>query len=231
MSRVKKTIKILGLTIFTITTVFILIFGILGTIIYKNVDFKTDEKLFDSSRSFNSTEFYANSSSTGEYVPQLIETSGNIRKSHYSLDEISDYVKKGFIAVEDKIFYEHDGVDIKRTVLAAVNYIFKKDKLFGASTITQQVVKNISGDNQLRLSRKISEIVRALHIEQKYSKEDILEVYLNIIPMSENIYGIGYASKAYFGKEPSVLTAAEAATLIGITNAPSAYNPYNNPEG
>ena len=229
MSRTNKVIKIIGLTIFILSVLVILALGIVGIFIYKNVNFEADERLFDSSRSFNSTSFYANEAVGNDYKPILIETSGNIRKSHYSLDEISGYVKAGFVAVEDKIFYEHDGVDFRRTLLAAVNYLLKRDKVFGASTITQQVVKNISGDNQQKLSRKISEIVRAFHIEQKYTKDEILEVYLNIIPMSENIYGIGSASKAYFGKEPNELTPAEAATLIGITNAPSAYNPYNNP--
>ncbi|MBR4836535.1 MAG: penicillin-binding protein, partial [Clostridia bacterium] len=181
-----------------------------------------DEKLFDSSRSFESTLFYAEG--------EVIETSGSIRKLHYTLDEISPYVSRGFIAVEDRMFYEHPGVDIKRTALAAINLIVKKDDTFGASTITQQVIKNISGDNQVKIRRKICEILRALHIERIYTKNDILEVYLNVIPMGDNIYGIGAASRAYFGKEPSDLSVEEAATLIGITNAPTAYSPYLNPD-
>ena len=230
MRIMKKAIKVIGITLLASSIITVLALGITGLFIYKNVNFEADERLFDSSRSFNSTSFYASENIDGEYTPVLIETSGSIKKSHYSLDEIGYYVKAGFIAVEDKMFYKHKGVDVRRTLLAAANYILKKEKLFGASTITQQVVKNISGDNQLKLTRKISEIARALHIEQKYSKEEILEVYLNIIPMSENIYGIGFAARSYFGKEPSELSIAEAATLIGITNAPSAYNPYKNPE-
>ena len=194
--------------------------------VYKGINFEGDERLFEGSQGFGSTTFLAENS--GEWIE--VETSGSIRKSYYSLNEISPYITKGFIAVEDKIFYKHKGIDLKRTVMAAVNYITKKEKVFGASTITQQVVKNISGDNQLSLKRKLEEIIRAIHIERNYSKDEILEVYLNVIPMSDNIYGVGAASRAYFGCEPSELSAEEAATLIGITNAPTAYSPYLNPQ-
>ena len=197
--------------------------------VYKGINFEADERLFESAAEFHSTTFYANGADgNGEYEPLAIEISGSMRKLFYSHDEISRYLKDGFIAVEDKIFYEHKGIDLKRTLMAAANYVLKRNKVFGASTITQQVVKNISGDNQLTLRRKLEEIIRAIHIERKYSKEEILEVYLNVIPMSENIYGVGAASRAYFGKEPGELLPQEAAMLIGITNAPTAYNPYLN---
>ena len=222
MKRQKRTISIIAISLFSIALVFAIVFALFVAFIYKDIDFRVDERLFDSSRSFESTLFYADG--------EVIETSGSIRKLHYALDEISPYVSRGFIAVEDRIFYEHSGVDIKRTALAAINLIVKKDETFGASTITQQVIKNISGDNQVKIKRKICEILRALHIERIYSKDDILEVYLNVIPMGDNIYGIGAASRAYFGKEPSDLSVEEAATLIGITNAPTAYSPYLNPD-
>ena len=143
---------------------------------------------------------------------------------------VSPLLIDGFVAVEDGKFWEHSGVDYKRTLYAAFNYVFRSKKLFGGSTITQQVVKNISGDNGTTVKRKLSEILRAGNLERNYTKEEIMAVYLNVIPMSENIYGVGRASLSYFGKPPSELTAAEAATLIGITNAPTAYNPYVNAE-
>ena len=207
MKRQKRTISIIAICLFSVALVFAIAFGLLVVFIYKDIDFQVDEKLFDSSRSFESTLFYAEG--------EVVESSGSIRKLHYSLDEISPYVSRGFIAVEDRMFYEHSGVDIKRTALAAINLIVKKDDTFGASTITQQVIKNISGDNQVKIRRKICEILRALHIERIYTKNDILEVYLNVIPMGDNIYGVGAASRAYFGKEPSDLSVEEAATLIG----------------
>ena len=221
-----KGIKRLALWLFLICLVSAVVFALLVFFVYRGINFEADERLFEGSRGFGSTTFYA------DYKGEMtaIEISGSMRKIYYTLDEISPYIKDGFVAVEDKIFYEHKGIDLKRTLMAAVNYITKREKVFGASTITQQVVKNISGDNQLSLRRKMEEIIRAIHIERSYSKEEILEVYLNVIPMSDNIYGVGAASRAYFGKEPSQLSAEEAATLIGITNAPTAYSPYNNPE-
>lgn len=221
-----RGIKLLALWVFIISFFIAITFIALVFFIYKGINFEADERLFEGSRGFGSTTFYAEN----DGVHTSIEMSGNMRKIYYVVDEISPYITKGFIAVEDKIFYEHKGIDLKRTLMAAVNYLTKKNRVFGASTITQQVVKNISGDNQRSLKRKMEEIIRAIHIERNYSKEEILEVYLNVVPMSDNIYGVGAAARAYFGKEPSELTSEEAATLIGITNAPTAYSPYINPE-
>ena len=224
-------LRFTAIIIFFTATVVALVFGLIVFHVYRGINFEADEKLFESAAEYHSTTFYANGADDGEdYGPVAIEISGTMRKLFYSYDEISPYLKDGFVAVEDKIFYEHKGIDLKRTILAAFNYVFKREKRFGASTITQQVVKNISGDNQISLKRKMEEIIRAIHIERKYTKQEILEVYLNVIPMSENIYGVGAASRAYFGKEPSELFPEEAAMLIGITNAPTAYNPYINPD-
>ena len=225
MQKSNKGIKVVAKWLFIISLVVFLGFTLLVIFIYSRINFEGDERLFDSSRGFGSTTFYAEDN--GEWIS--VETIGNIRKNCYSLDEISTYLKEGIVAVEDKIFYKHKGVDIKRTLMAGVNYFTKKRKTFGASTITQQVVKNISGDNQPSLKRKLEEIIRAIHIERNYTKNEILEVYLNVIPMGDNIYGVGAASRAYFGCEPNELSAEQAATLIGITNAPTAYSPYLNP--
>lgn len=230
MKRQRSVIGIISIFLFSIALIGALVFGGLTLFIYKDINFEADERLFESSRTYESTIFYADDSEGEGYTPVQIELGGSLRKIHYSIDDISPYLKDGFIAVEDKIFYSHKGVDIKRTLLAALNQITKRKKIFGASTITQQVVKNISGDNQINLKRKIGEIIRAIHIERNYEKDEIFEVYLNVIPMSDNIFGVGAASKAYFGKEPEQLLPEEAATLIGITNAPSAYSPYTNPE-
>ena len=202
---------------------------------YANIDFDGDVRLFSKSRFFESTRFYASKNGASEvfdedYEPVELEISGSLKKIHYPLEDISPFLKRGIVAVEDVRFYEHHGVDLKRTMAALLNYVTKSSSRFGGSTITQQVVKNISGDNEPKLSRKLNEIIRAIHIEQNYTKDDILELYLNIIPMSDNIYGVGLASRSYFGCEPSELSLAMAATLIGITNAPTAYNPYTNPE-
>ncbi len=226
----KRLIGILAIIILSASVVTACAFGALVLSVYKDISFEADERLFDSASSFDSTVFYANGSDGEEYLPVAIETGGSMLKLFCSIDEISPYLKEGFIAVEDKKFYEHKGIDIKRTIMATANYILGREKVFGASTITQQVIKNISGDNQVKVKRKLAEIIRAIHLEQNYSKKDILELYLNVIPMSENIYGVGAASRAYFGKDPNDLLPEEAAVLIGITNATTAYNPYINPD-
>lgn len=230
MNKLKNGLKITGITIFAAALILAIGFGVLAIFVYRGINFEADERLFEGSLSFESTTFYAYQNDGDEYKPVAIEQSGSVRKVFYSGDEISRYLKDGFIAVEDKIFYSHRGFDTRRSILAALNYLFGNEKTFGASTITQQVVKNISGDNDMTIKRKLTEIIRAAHIERNFSKEEILEVYLNVIPMSDNIFGVGAASRAYFGIEPSELSPAEAAMLIGITNAPTAYNPYTNPE-
>ena len=231
MFKEKRILLITSATIisFALIVLFALIF--IAVFTAKNINYANDDKLFLKSKSFNSTSFYADSSPyDDEYTPIKVELSGSIRKMYTRIEEITPLLIDGFIAVEDRNFYEHNGVDIKRTFAAATNYIFRTKRLFGASTITQQVVKNISGDNDVSVSRKLSEILRAYHIERTFSKKEIIELYLNIIPMSEGIFGVAEAARNYFGKDVGDLNASEAATLIGITNAPSAYNPYNNPQ-
>ena len=192
-----------------------------------------DERLFDAAGRGTLTRFYANASlNQGEYIPVEFGsmTMGNSIKSFYPIDEISVYLRDGFVAVEDKEFYSHDGVNLKRTALALFNHLFKLKDSFGASTITQQVIKNISGDSEVTVRRKLNEIFRALRIEDRHTKAEILELYLNIVPLGENIVGVGAGALHYFGKEPSELLPEEAAVLIGLTNAPSLYNPHNDPE-
>ena len=226
----KKIVKITALVLVSTAILTALAAGALVIYTRHTLNFEGDEVLFEKSLKWESTAFYASADPYGEYVPVRMETAGSLEKQYFPLEEISPLLIDGFVAVEDGKFWEHSGVDYKRTLYAAFNYVFRSKKLFGGSTITQQVVKNISGDNGTTVKRKLSEILRAGNLERNYTKEEIMAVYLNVIPMSENIYGVGRASLSYFGKPPSELTAAEAATLIGITNAPTAYNPYVNAE-
>ena len=147
-----------------------------------------------------------------------------------SSDEIPDVVRHALIAIEDKRFYRHQGVDWLRTGKAFLNYVFRFDEPFGGSTVTQQLVKNVSGENDVKSKRKIREILRALRLEKRFDKDEILTFYLNVIPLANRCYGIGAAASFYFGKTPAELTAAEAATLAAITNAPARYDPLRFPE-
>jgi len=229
--RVLKCFSIFLIVLFSLGAI-----SVIGLYVFAKtaINYKADEMLIEKSLKWEPTKFYASSApfydESGYSAIVELECESSFKKAYYPKSELSEYLVSGFVAVEDHRFYEHRGVDILRTLKAAANYVFGGDKLFGGSTITQQLIKNVSGDNQPTVSRKIAEILRATHIEKLYTKDEILEVYLNVIPMSENIYGVGMASLEYFGKAPSELLPEEAATLIGITNAPSAYNPYTNPE-
>lgn len=135
--------------------------------------------------------------------------------------DIPKYLKDAFVAIEDERFYEHPGIDLKRIAGAVLNL----GKNGGASTITQQVIKNLTGDKQRSLQRKVQEQWRALQLEKKLAKWQILELYMNLIFMGENCYGVQSAAKTYFDKPVSELDLAESASLAGITNLPGKYDP------
>lgn len=135
-----------------------------------------------------------------------------------------------FIAIEDKRFESHFGIDWKRTFAAFVNEFFPMRSKFGGSTITQQLVKNLTDDRDQKASRKVREIMRARYLETKYSKDVILECYLNTIPMGHGTYGVEVAANYYFSKSVNELTLPECACLAAITKAPSYYAPDTNPE-
>ena len=141
-----------------------------------------------------------------------------------TLDEIPRHLREAAIAVEDKRFPTHHGVDWHGIGRAIVSTLTGKD-VQGGSSITQQMIKNVTGDNQNTVKRKVVEIYRALAFEQTHSKDEVLEIYLNYIYMGESCYGVKTAAKMYFGKDVSDLNLAESASLIGITNNPSMYDP------
>ncbi|MBQ8545872.1 MAG: PBP1A family penicillin-binding protein [Clostridia bacterium] len=155
-----------------------------------------------------------------------------LQKSEWtSLYDMPKNLSNAFIAVEDKRFYEHKGIDVLRTGKAVLNYIFGKNKSsFGGSTITQQLIKNLTGENQITVRRKIEEILRAVNLETKLSKNEILELYLNVVYLSQNCYGVGTGAEVYFGKDVSELSLSECAVLASIVKSPTKYDPYKNEE-
>ena len=144
------------------------------------------------------------------------------------IDEMPKNLINAFVAIEDKRFFEHEGVDWYRTAGAVANYLFHFRGNFGASTITQQLVKNVTGQSQVEIGRKIQEIFYAIDVENRFDKAEILEMYLNIVNLSDGCYGVGAAAERYFSKPVGELTLLECATLAGITKNPSYYNPRNN---
>jgi len=144
-----------------------------------------------------------------------------------SLEDVPENLIHATIAIEDKRFYEHQGVDWI-TTLKACFFMFFGNGDRGGSTITQQLVKNATGENTYTVQRKVLEIFRAADLERRYEKDDILEQYLNRIYMGRRCTGVKTAAAEYFGKELEMLTIAECASLISITNNPSLYNPYRS---
>ena len=147
-----------------------------------------------------------------------------------SIDEIPQELINATVAIEDKRFFEHQGVDWITTVKACVNMFMGGSSTFGGSTITQQLVKNVTGEDSVTVQRKVMEIFRALYVEQQYDKDTIMEWYLNTIYLGRGCYGVKSAAAEYFGKELQSLTTAECAALISITNNPSLYDPYSTRE-
>lgn len=151
---------------------------------------------------------------------------GSENRIWVSLSEMPEEMKKAAIAIEDKRFEKHNGVDWFRTASA----VFMHGMSQGGSTITQQLIKNLTGDKEVTIVRKFNEILSALNMERNYSKDEILEAYLNTIYLGEGCYGVKTAAEKYFGKDVSELNLAECTALLGITQYPYKYDPLVNPK-
>lgn len=167
--------------------------------------------------------------SAGEYK-ELATLHGSENRIWVDLEDIPDYLVKALVAIEDHRFYEHKGVDWYRTVGAMFTMLTGGDDSFGGSTITQQLIKNLTGNKEVTVQRKLIEIFQALEFEKKYDKDEIIEWYLNAVYFGEGCDGIYTAAQKYFGKEPSQLTLAESASIVGIVNLPTYYSPFYSEE-
>jgi len=160
-------------------------------------------------------------------VLQELYASTDWKKADY--EEIPQVLIDAAIAIEDKRFYEHQGVDWFTTIKAFANMFFG-DTTVGGSSITQQLIKNITEDNSVTIQRKVLEFFRATVVEKNYDKKVIIEEYLNSIYLGQGCRGVKSAAEKYFGKELQMLTVAECASLISITNNPSLFDPYSEKE-
>ena len=149
-------------------------------------------------------------------------------------DKIPDVAKEAAIAIEDERFLKHGGVDLKRTTGAIFGWIGSKitgkEPSYGGSTITQQVMKNITNEKDKTVTRKIKEMMRAVALEKRFTKDEILTTYLNISYFGNMCYGVESAAKMYFSKNAIDLTLPEAAMIVGITQAPTRFDPFRNPD-
>ncbi|MBP5308946.1 MAG: transglycosylase domain-containing protein, partial [Clostridia bacterium] len=172
-------------------------------------------------------------SDTNEYFDQsgkIIESANKNEPVKIRLENLPAHVKYAFIAIEDKRFYRHRGVDIKRMAAAALKNVKNKGFKEGASTISQQLIKNTHLSNEKTLKRKLKEIKLTLKLEKSLTKDQILEAYLNTIYFGEGAYGIERAARTYFYKSAAELDLHESATLAAVIKAPSVYSPFLNPD-
>lgn len=228
--------RILGAAAKAIITVLLIgictgaIFTLIFAAFVKN-SLKDELKVSLSEFSLNQTStLYCWDSSIGDYIV-LDELSGREGKSTWiNYEDIPKAMEHAAVAIEDKRFYEHYGVDWYRTTAAFGSMFLHMDSSFGGSTITQQLLKNLLHFDEVTVKRKVLEIFRALELEKSYTKEEIIEWYLNFIWLGHGCRGVQAASREYFGKDASDLSVAECACLIGITNNPSMYDPVYHPE-
>lgn len=172
-----------------------------------------------------STELYYQDPETKQTV--MYQTLfGDENRIWVDFDSIPKVLRDATIAIEDKRFETHHGVDWHGT-LRAVFSTLTNGNTQGGSTITQQLIKNLTEDNETTVKRKVTEIFRALEFDRNYDKDTTLLWYLNVIPLGAGCEGVGAAAEKYFGKPVSELTLAECASLIAITNNPSKYGPYS----
>ena len=202
--------------------------GVAGyTLIYMNNkingDIITDLNDYRQEQSQTTILYYKDEN--GDYA-ELRRLHGEINRVWVEYDDIPENLKNAFIALEDKRFWDHDGVDWISTIQIIVKGGFSR----GGSTIDQQLIKNLTGENGRTFSRKFNEIISALNLEKNFSKEKILETYLNTLYLDAGCYGVETAAEYYFGKTCKELTLAECACLAAITKAPRTYDPIINPE-
>jgi len=197
-------------------------FAVAGAFIYFSKDIPDPSKIADRSVA-ESTKIY---DKTGDVL--LYEIHGDEKRTVVDLDQISSNLINATIATEDKKFYNHFGIDPKGIIRAIYKDVISGEKAQGASTITQQLIKNSMLTSEKAYTRKIKEIILALETEQKFSKDEIIEMYLNQIPYGSNLYGAEVASQTFFGKSAKDLDVAEAATLAAIPQATTYYFPYGS---
>lgn len=213
----RKSLKITAficsiILILSISAIFITYIATKNTVLDEN-------KLIKSSQT---VEIY---SSSGNLIDKK---SSGICGEYIKISDINDYTKNAFIAIEDKRFYSHNGIDFRRILGATLQNLKTMSFKEGASTITQQLIKNTHLSSEKTLKRKLQEIKLAILLEKRYTKEQILELYLNTIYFGKGAYGIADASKTYFNKPVNKLSINESAMLAGIIKAPSTYSPFNN---
>ncbi|HLN18627.1 MAG TPA: transglycosylase domain-containing protein, partial [Patescibacteria group bacterium] len=163
---------------------------------------------------------------TGTHI--LYDVHGEEKRTQIPYAEMPENIRYATISLEDQTFYSHGGVDPKGILRAALKDVLHLGAAQGGSTITQQFIKKSALTDEKSITRKIKEVILSIELEQKYSKDEILEMYLNTIPYGSNAYGIEAAAQTFFGKHAKELTLPEATLLASLPNAPTYYSPYGS---
>ncbi len=209
-----------------IAVVCIVCFSVIAIYGYSFVHGDPVFNLTEEKYSQNQTSFIYGYDEDGNQV-ELTRLHGEENRIWVDLENMSPYLKDAFIAIEDERFEKHNGVDWIRTIGVIVK---PSNYGQGGSTITQQLIKNLTDEKDVTIVRKFNEILSALNLEKNYSKDDIIEAYLNTIYLSEGCYGVKTASEEYFGKDVADLNIAECASIAAITQYPNRYDPLRNPD-
>ncbi|MBQ3554260.1 MAG: PBP1A family penicillin-binding protein [Clostridia bacterium] len=215
-------------TAFIIVLVAVLLIGsVVGGALLGFIDDSMDLLAAEYDMELSSIVYYTDEE-TGE-AKEFDRLYSEQNRSWVDLADIPENLRNAFIAIEDERFEQHNGVDWKRTFGAFLGWITGNDS-YGGSTITQQLIKNVTGDNDRSPIRKIQEIARALNLETKMSKDQIIEMYMNTIYLGQGCHGVQTAAKVYYNKDVSQLNLEECASIAGITQYPAKYDPLVNYE-
>ncbi len=225
MGRMKSIRSLRGISFFAargvaLFLIFLFVFGGIGTLWAVSLDIP-DLNNFQERNIVESTKIYDR---TGKVV--LYDVHGNVKRTVVPFSEISEYIKKATVAIEDARFYQHKGVDPQGILRAFMVNVGSGEVLQGGSTITQQVIKNALLSRDRNITRKIKEAVLAFKLEKVMTKEEILAAYLNEAPYGGSIYGIEEASQSFFGISSKDLSLAQSAYLAALPKAPTYYSPY-----
>ena len=204
----------------------LMLFGIFMKYVNTSLLPALDVKAEDYTMAQSSVVYYQDKNS-GQWV-EYQKVHGQENRILVDIGEMSPYLWQAAVSIEDERFFSHHGVDWKRTLGATVLTLTGSNDSYGGSTITQQLIKNLTGQDEVTVQRKLTEIFGALELEKRYDKQEIMEWYLNAVYFGEGCYGVQTAAQTYFGKNVKDLSLAECASIIGITNKPTYYDPFYN---
>lgn len=224
--------KRVRLTVFIALFIFVVIAGGMGVGMYAAVSREIkDMNIQTLALNYSSFIYYEDAAGNPQELEQI---QSEYNRVWVDSSQIAQVMKDAIVSIEDERFYKHHGVDIKRTVGATGKYLLSKLGIgsanYGGSTITQQVIKNITNEKENTPSRKIKEMMRAIALEKQLTKDEILTMYLNIAYFANNCNGVEAAANMYFDKSAIDLSLEEAASIAGITQFPSEYDPFQHPD-